>query len=88
ETIQNIQNGVEANFTTIKVITGAVFDRDIQLLKALDNVFSKNIKFRFDANQGWNISQTKQFIDELNKFSLNVKIIEQPGIYYDLSAMR
>ncbi|MDE4974260.1 dipeptide epimerase, partial [Francisella tularensis subsp. holarctica] len=47
ETIQNIQNGVEANFTTINVKTGADFDRDIQLLKDLDNEFSKNIKFRF-----------------------------------------
>ncbi|APA82766.1 dipeptide epimerase [Francisella tularensis] len=88
ETIQNIQNGVEVNFTTIKVKTGADFDRDIQLLKSLDNEFSKNIKFRFDANQGWNISQTKQFIEELNKYSLNVEIIEQPVKYYDISAMR
>ncbi|MDE5018701.1 dipeptide epimerase, partial [Francisella tularensis subsp. holarctica] len=63
-------------------------DRDIQLLKALDNEFSKNIKFRFYANQGWNISQTKQFIEELNKYSLNVNIIEQPVKYYDISAMR
>ncbi|MDE4947147.1 dipeptide epimerase, partial [Francisella tularensis subsp. holarctica] len=69
ETIQNIQTGVEDNFSTIKVKTGEDFDRDIQLLKALDNEFSKNIIFRFDANQGWNISQTKQFIEELNKYS-------------------
>ncbi|WP_425536921.1 hypothetical protein [Francisella-like endosymbiont] len=52
ETITNIQNGIEANFTAIKVKTGADFNRDIQLFKALDSEFSKNIKFRFDVNQG------------------------------------
>ncbi|MDE4940802.1 dipeptide epimerase, partial [Francisella tularensis subsp. holarctica] len=77
-TIQYINTGVEAHFTTITVTTGADFDSDIQLLKALDNEFSKNIKFRFDSNQVWNISQTKQVIEELNKYSLNVKIIEKP----------
>lgn len=87
ETIQNIQNGVEANFTAIKVKTGADFRRDIELLKALDSEFNKSTKFRFDANQGWSIAQTKQFIEELNKYSLNVEIIEQPVKYYDISAM-
>ncbi|MED7788257.1 dipeptide epimerase [Francisella sp. 19X1-34] len=88
ETIQNIQNGVEANFSAIKVKTGADFKRDIELLKALDNEFDKSIKFRFDANQGWSITQTKQFIEELNKYSLKVEIIEQPVKYYDISAMQ
>ncbi|MBK2356576.1 dipeptide epimerase [Francisella hispaniensis] len=87
ETIQNIQNGVEANFTTIKVKTGADFNRDVQLLKALDSEFSKNIKFRFDANQGWNVTQTKQFIEEISKYNLDVEIIEQPVKYYDIKAM-
>ncbi|AHB98491.1 hypothetical protein M973_05975 [Francisella orientalis LADL 07-285A] len=57
------------------------------MLKALDNEFSKNIKFRFDANQGWNKAQTKQFIEEINKYSLNVEIIEQLVKYYDIKAM-
>lgn len=52
ETITNIQNGIEANFTAIKVKTGTDFNRDIQLFKALDSELSKNIKFRFDVNQG------------------------------------
>ncbi|MED7819698.1 MULTISPECIES: dipeptide epimerase [unclassified Francisella] len=88
ETVENVQNGVEANFTAIKVKTGADYNRDIELLKALDNEFDRSIKFRFDANQGWSVAETKQFIEELNKYSLNVEIIEQPVKYYDISAMR
>lgn len=57
------------------------------MLKALDKEFDKNVRFRFDANQGWGVTQTKQFIEELNKYSLSVEIIEQPVKYYDISAM-
>nr|WP_255321896.1 enolase C-terminal domain-like protein [Francisella halioticida] len=71
----------------MKVKTGADFKRDIELLKALDKEFDKNVRFRFDANQGWGVTQTKQFIEELNKYSLSVEIIEQPVKYYDISAM-
>ncbi|AIT08859.1 mandelate racemase [Candidatus Francisella endociliophora] len=88
ETIQNIQNGVEAGFNAIKVKTGADFKRDIELLKAIDSEFSRDIKFRFDANQGWSILQTRQFIEELNKYDINVEIIEQPVKYSDIASMR
>ncbi|QLE79902.1 dipeptide epimerase [Francisella sp. Scap27] len=88
DTLMNIQNGVNAGFNAVKVKTGADFVRDIELLKHIDKNFSSEISFRFDANQGWSIKQTKQFIEELDKYSINTEIIEQPVKHYDISAMR
>lgn len=88
ETIENITNGVEKGFSTIKVKVGADFNRDIELLRFLDSEFSKQIKFRFDANQGWTEKQSRQFIEELNKYSINVELVEQPVKYHNYKAMK
>ena len=32
--------------------------------------------------------QTRQFIEELNKYDINVEIVEQPVKYYDIAGMR
>lgn len=88
DTIINIQNGVKAGFKAVKVKTGADFKRDIELLRHIDSEFSKSIRFRFDANQGWSIKQTKEFIAELDKYSITTEIIEQPVKHHDIAAMK
>lgn len=87
DTLINIQNGVDAGFNAVKVKTGADFNRDIELLKYIDSEFTNDIRFRFDANQGWSVKQTKRFIEELCRYSINTEIIEQPVKHYDISAM-
>jgi L-alanine-DL-glutamate epimerase-like enolase superfamily enzyme len=88
DTIANIRNGVELGFNAIKVKTGADFTRDIELLKHIEKEFSTATKFRFDANQGWTEMQTRQFIEELNKYSINTELVEQPVKSYDVKAMK
>lgn len=88
ETIGNIRDGVNAGFHAIKVKTGADFARDIALLSHLEKEFTTATKFRFDANQGWTELQTRQFIEELNKYSINTELVEQPVKSYDIKAMR
>jgi len=88
ETIANIRDGVELGFNAIKVKTGADFTRDIELLKHIEKEFSTNIKFRFDANQGWTEMQARQFIEELNKYDINTELVEQPVKSYDVKGMK
>ena len=88
ETIINIRDGVEAGFRAIKVKTGADFVRDMALLPQLENEFTTATKFRFDANQGWTEKQTRQFIEELNKYSINTELVEQPVKNYNVKAMK
>jgi L-alanine-DL-glutamate epimerase-like enolase superfamily enzyme len=79
ETIANIRDGVELGFNAIK---------DIELLKHIEKEFSTNIKFRFDANQGWTEMQARQFIEELNKYDINTELVEQPVKSYDVKGMK
>ena len=88
ETIANIRDGVEAGFSAIKVKTGADFTRDLALLQHLEKEFTTVTKFRFDANQGWSEKQAMQFIEELNKYSINTELVEQPVKSYDVNGMR
>jgi L-alanine-DL-glutamate epimerase-like enolase superfamily enzyme len=65
-----------AGFKIIKIKTGVDVEQDIERVQKLAENFGKKMLIRVDANQGYDMSQLKHFIEHTKKLSLEV--IEQP----------
>ena len=69
--------GINKSFKTIKVKLGLhSLDKEIDLLYNLFDQYDKDITFRIDANQAYNIDEFLYLSDKLK--SLNIQYIEEP----------
>lgn len=69
--------GINKSFKTIKVKLGLhSLDKEIDLLYNLFDQYDKDITFRIDANQAYNIDEFLYLTDKLKK--LNIQYIEEP----------
>ena len=77
-----------AGFRIIKIKTGLDVEQDIERVTKLNEQFGNKMLIRVDANQGYNLSQLKQFIQKTKHLSL--ELIEQPlpvGKEHELTAL-
>ena len=75
-------------FRILKVKTGLDLAADVERLVKLRETFGSHFTLRVDANQGYNLAQTRQFLDATRE--LELELIEQPmpvGSEADMSAL-
>jgi L-alanine-DL-glutamate epimerase-like enolase superfamily enzyme len=65
-----------AGFRVIKLKTGLNVEADIESVFKLHKAIGSNMRIRVDANQGYNLSQLKSFLQATKK--LSIELIEQP----------
>ena len=72
-------------FQSLKIKGGLDVENDIERLFALREALGKDVEMRFDANQGYNESETIRLAKALTK--AEVKFIEQPTPKKDLALL-
>jgi len=76
ETINRCKAFVLDGFRVIKIKGGLNVEGDIEKILKIREAVGKNIALRFDANQGYNVEQSRRFVEETYKARL--ELIEQP----------
>lgn len=66
----------DSGFKILKIKTGSNVEEDIERVAKLHEQFGGRMKIRVDANQGYNLSDLKQFMKGTSTLSLD--LIEQP----------
>lgn len=67
---------VSQGFTAIKLKGGRAVDEDLEALRLMRRAVGPGIGLRFDANQGWDLKQTRRFIAGAE--ALDLELLEQP----------
>ena len=78
QSIEIIDNG----FKIIKVKLGDNGKKDVERIKAIRECIGKDIQIRIDANQGWDVDEAIEALNNMNKY--NIEYCEEP-INRDLS---
>ena len=78
QSIEIINNG----FKIIKVKLGDNGKKDVERIKAIRECIGKDIQIRIDANQGWDVDEAIEALNNMNKY--NIEYCEEP-INRDLS---
>ncbi len=76
----------QQGFRILKLKGGLSLEDDIEKVFKLREVLGKELTLRFDANQGYNVSQSVQFIERTK--DAEIEILEQPTPYGNDEAMR
>lgn len=74
-------------FETLKLKVGKYPENEIYLVKKILEKFP-DVKFIFDANQGYSRSEAMLFINELIKLKCKVVMIEQPVVRDDIDGLK
>ncbi len=72
-------------FFIFKIKGGINVDIDVERMVKLRELLGRNIRLRFDANQGYSIDETIRFVEETRK--CNIEIVEQPTPRYEFESM-
>lgn len=78
ETEKHVQEALNKGFKILKIKLGNSIKNDIKTCQMLAALLPKECVLRIDANQGWTVNETLNFLDELTKIQLNIECIEQP----------
>ncbi|WP_430901813.1 MULTISPECIES: mandelate racemase/muconate lactonizing enzyme family protein [unclassified Paraflavitalea] len=76
KTLEDAKEIKEAGFTVLKVKTGLNVEEDIERVVKLKETYGSYFTVRVDANQGYGLKETKQFLDATKKYEL--ELMEQP----------
>ena len=76
----------QQGFRILKLKGGLNLEEDIEKVYRLRETFGKELVMRFDANQGFNVEQSLQFIDRTR--NAEIEILEQPTPYNNYEDMR
>ncbi len=76
---------VERGFRTIKIKIGLDPKRDIEAIREVRNAIGSEIKFRVDANQGYDYDTAVETLPAMEKYDL--ELIEQPLPRSDIDGM-
>lgn len=63
-------------YPSIKVKLGATGKKDVERIKLIREAVGKDIPLRIDANQGWNVKEAIETLNELDKY--NIEHCEEP----------
>jgi L-alanine-DL-glutamate epimerase-like enolase superfamily enzyme len=76
-TIELARHWLERGFKVLKLKVGEDVDKEIEIVKRLLRI-NPDVRFRFDANQGFNEIQALSFIGGVLSLGCNVELFEQP----------
>jgi L-alanine-DL-glutamate epimerase-like enolase superfamily enzyme len=76
ETLKEAEEYIKHGFHVLKVKLGRDLEEDIERLVKLRERFGNSVVIRIDANQGYDVAQTKSFYK--TTAPLNIELIEQP----------
>lgn len=76
ETVKEAVDYVNAGFKVLKVKLGKDLEEDIERLVKIRERLGRDVIVRIDANQGYTVQQTLDFVKRTN--ALNIELIEQP----------
>lgn len=76
ETLKRCNSFLSEGFRVLKIKGGLSVDEDIEKIIKIREAVGKNIALRFDANQGYTVEQSRQFVKETQNAKL--ELIEQP----------
>ena len=85
ETEKQAETFISQGFNILKVKGGNNYEEDAYRLIKLQERWGKNIRLRFDANQGYSREQTLLFLDRIKAVPLEV--LEQPTVKEDSHAL-
>lgn len=76
ETLEKAKEFISQGFSILKVKGGKSMESDVERVVRLREELGPQIELRFDANQGYNVSQSVQFIDQTKQ--AKIELLEQP----------
>lgn len=76
ETLEQARRHLNNGFSILKLKGGLQLHEDIEKVLKLRETFGNDFLLRFDANQGYTVEQSVEFINSIK--SANLEIIEQP----------
>ena len=76
ETISEINEYLGMGFNHIKIKLGNDVDEDIRRINIINEKFNNKIKIRIDANQGWDIDEAIEALNNMYKY--NIEYCEAP----------
>lgn len=76
DTLAEARDYKRQGFRVLKVKTGLDLDTDVERLVKLREAFGDYFTIRVDANQGYNLAQTRQFLQAARP--LQLELVEQP----------
>jgi len=76
ETLRRAEDFVQQGFFILKIKGGQSLAEDIERMSRLREQFGAAIRLRFDANQGYTVQETLQFVEATQH--CQIEILEQP----------
>ncbi len=89
EMVQDAKNYIQNGFSVLKIKVGKdQIATDIKRIEAIRNEIGPDIQIRLDANQGWQAKEAVRAIRRMEDLGLEIELIEQPVIAYDLDGLK
>lgn len=76
ETIDQAKEFVADGFQVLKIKGGKSVEEDIERINRIREIFGNKIELRFDANQGYSVTESLKFVEQTKKSK--IELIEQP----------
>ncbi|MGD9253723.1 MAG: dipeptide epimerase [Holophagae bacterium] len=76
ETVAEAKRWVDAGFSCLKIKGGADVERDVERILEVRRAVGEKIGLRFDANQGYSVAESLDFVDRTT--SARLELLEQP----------
>lgn len=76
QTLEMAEKFISQGFRILKIKGGNQPEEDVERLIRLREIWGDKIRLRFDANQGYSLSQTMSFLDGVK--SIPLEVLEQP----------
>jgi L-alanine-DL-glutamate epimerase-like enolase superfamily enzyme len=76
ETVAQAHSWFREGFTCLKIKGGADLDADVERMLELRSELGRKLELRFDANQGYTVEQTLEFVKRARR--ARIQLIEQP----------
>jgi L-alanine-DL-glutamate epimerase-like enolase superfamily enzyme len=76
DTVQRARRHVDEGFTCLKLKGGINVEEDVERVMKVREAVGPRIQLRFDANQGYSVEQSRQFVEATRRAKL--ELLEQP----------
>lgn len=85
EVTLSVNELIEKGYKTLKVKAGWNVEEDLERVATVQLAIKPDMKIRIDANQGYNLTQARQFVNSLDP--QNIELFEQPFPENDWDSM-
>ncbi len=88
EMVADSLKAVQRGFRRLKLKVGKEGEKDVERIKAIRDAVGPEIRLLIDTNQGWNTKTALRIIRLLEKYDLDIDLIEQPVPAADFAGMQ